>query len=137
MKRIIRLKKIKKIKYNTKNYFKKKKSNRKCTFWIKKIKQIESPHNTNEYLIKNNSSPFFDDDEEESIIIKPFTLIKFEEDLKKEDLNLTAYKEQETSDEKSILCKSEQEIVKFKKIGKNIKCSIVLVFQRYFDNDNE
>ena len=62
MKRIIKLKKIKKA-----NYFKKalrKKKNNKRSFLWKNICQLESPHNNNEYLIKNCSSPFFADEED-------------------------------------------------------------------------
>ena len=40
--------------------------------------QIESPHNTNEYLINNQSSPFFVDDDEDSILIEPSSIIHIE-----------------------------------------------------------
>ena len=52
----------------------------------KRYNQINSPHNTSDYLTKNNSSPFYEDDD---IIIIPNSLIILEdsEELFDEDSN--------------------------------------------------
>ena len=44
----------------------------------KRNNQIESPHNTSQYLIENNSSPFYEDEEDTDIDFIPSSLIKLE-----------------------------------------------------------
>ena len=105
MKRILKLKKIKKSNYITKKYSKKKKYTKRSSFWRKNMEQIESPYNTNEFLIENNSSPFLDEEEEDSIIIKPVAIIKFEENINNNNFDLNGFKEEETTIEKSNLIK--------------------------------
>ena len=105
MKRILKLKKIKKSNYITKKYSKKKKYTQRSSFWRKNMKQIESPYNTNEFLIENNSSPFLNEEEEDSIIIKPVAIIKFEENINNNNFDLNGFKEEETTIEKSNLIK--------------------------------
>ena len=46
--------------------------------------QIQSPHNTNDFLINNQSSAFYTDDEEDSIFIKPSSIIQLEDDTNSE-----------------------------------------------------
>ena len=53
-------------------YFKKIKNSKK------RNNQIESPHNTSQYLIENNSSPFYEDEEDTDIDFIPSSLIKLE-----------------------------------------------------------
>ena len=65
MKRILKLKKIKKSKKDKRS----KKFRKKISIWRKHFFQIDSPHNTNEYLINVNSSPFSNDDEDSIEII--------------------------------------------------------------------
>ena len=82
---------------NGKRYNQKKSFSNIISFKRKSIcQQIDSPHNTNEYLINNHSSPFFEEDEEDSIIIRPISIIQFEDDINRElelfsmkDLNST------------------------------------------------
>ena len=54
----------------------------------KPIIQIESPHNTTQYLIQNNSTPFFDENEDEDdydFTPNPLLLIKENEDIREEN----------------------------------------------------
>ena len=72
MKKIVKLTKIKKNNHAnyTKKAIRKRKSHKKNIFLKKRnFYQIDSPHNTNDYLINNASTPFFnyndnDNDEE-------------------------------------------------------------------------
>ena len=71
MKRILKFKKIKSS--NTTNKSKKKKSSKNKSFMKKCFLKIGSPHNTNDYLINENSSPFWNDEnDEDSINIIPY-----------------------------------------------------------------
>ena len=97
MKKIMKLKRICQRIKNGKRYNPKKSFSNIISFKRKSIcQQIDSPHNTNEYLINNHSSPFFEEDEEDSIIIRPMSIIQFEDDINRElelfsmkDLNST------------------------------------------------
>ena len=97
MKKIMKLKRICQRIKNGKRYNPKKSFSNIISFKRKSIcQQIDSPHNTNEYLINNHSSPFFEEDEEDSIIIRPISIIQFEDDINRElelfsmkDLNST------------------------------------------------
>ena len=74
MKRILKFKKIRSSK-NTKKVRKKKASKNK-SFMKKYFLKIGSPHNTNDYLINENSSPFWNDENDEvSINIMPCDFI--------------------------------------------------------------
>ena len=75
MKRILKFKKIKTSKNDIKKP-KKKKSTKNKPFLKKNFLKIGSPHNTNDYLINENSSPFWNDEnEEDAINIMPCTFI--------------------------------------------------------------
>ena len=75
------------------------------------FKQIESPYNTNEYLINNQSSPFYIEDEEDSINIKPSSLILLEDDSNSE-LNLFNIKDSESTNDESMTLKENPENAK-------------------------
>ena len=54
----------------------------------KPIIQIESPRNTSQYLIENNSTPFFDENEDEEdcdFTPNPLLLLKEAEDMQEEN----------------------------------------------------
>ena len=77
MKKTLKLKKINKSKVSIrkKNYSKYIHNIQKHSY------QLDSPYNTNEYLIQINSSPFYTyNDEEDSIEIIPPIKIKFNDD---------------------------------------------------------
>ena len=94
----LKCKHLKKV-LSRKNNFNKESFRRKYFLY----KQIESPHNTNEYLINNNSSPFFmDDDEEDSTIIKPSSILLFEDDANSE-LDLFSIKDLDSTNEESMI----------------------------------
>ena len=115
MKRIIKLKKIKKAK-KTKIALRKKRYNKRCSLF-NNIDQIESPNNTNEYLINNCSSPFITDEEDEdSIEIKESSLICFNDG--NSELGLFDCKDVEMTKEKSALLsgKSTQGAIKITKV---------------------
>ena len=82
MKKIMKLKKIsqKSKKYASKKKFYRNHLLQKKIF----LKQIESPHNTNEFLMNNQSSPFFPEDAEDSSIIEPCYIIPIEDDTNSE-----------------------------------------------------
>lgn len=86
MKKIMKLKKtLKKFKITKKHHI-----SHKISFQRKFLyQQIQSPHNTNEFLIDNHSSPFLLDDEEDSINIKPSSIIQFENENSGLDLFFT------------------------------------------------
>ena len=116
MKRIIKLKKIRKAK-RTKIAIRKKRYNKRCSLF-QNIYQIESPNNTNEYLINNCSSPFISDEEEDedSIEIKNSSLICFNDG--NSELGLFDCKDVEMTKEKSALLsgKSAQGSIKISKV---------------------
>ena len=72
------------------------------------FKQIESPHNTNEYLINNQSSPFYIEDEEDSINIKPSSIILLEDDTNSE-LNIFNIKDSESTNDESMILNKKSE----------------------------
>ena len=115
MKRIIKLKKIRKLK-NTKIAIRKKRYNKRCSLF-QNIYQIDSPNNTNEYLINNCSSPFISEEEDEdSIEIKNSSLICFNDG--NSELGLFDCKDIEMTKEKSALLsgKSAQGAIKITKV---------------------
>ena len=115
MKRIIKLKKIRKAK-KAKIALRKKRYNKRCSLF-NNIYQIESPNNTNEYLINNCSSPFVTDEEDEdSIEIKESSLICFNDG--NSELGLFDCKDVEMTKEKSALLsgKSTQGAIKITKV---------------------
>ena len=111
MKKVLKLKKIRNAKTKTKRTLRKK---RNAIFWKKMFLQIESPHNTNDFLINFNSSPFWNSDEDNEDEISwemiPSNPIKFKSDTNCE-LDTFGYKEEDSTDEKTIVlnCKNEQE----------------------------
>ena len=93
-----------KSKHNRKRLSKKNNS-RKISFKKKYLfQQIESPHNTNEYLINNGSSPFWVDEDEESINIQPSSIIRL--------------KDNESTNEESVILNEKLELGK----GQMEKC---------------
>ena len=115
MKRIIKLKKIRKAK-SGKIAIRKKRYNKRFSLF-QNIYQIESPNNTNEYLINNCSSPFISEEEDEdSIEIKNSSLICFNDG--NSELGLFDCKDVEMTKEKSALLngKSAQGTIKITKV---------------------
>lgn len=104
MKKIMKLRKIELKCRHLKKVLSRKNNSNKVSFRRKYLyEQIESPHNTNEYLINNNSSPFFlDDDEEDSTIIKPSSILVFEDDVNSE-LDLFSVKDLNSTNEESMI----------------------------------
>ena len=107
MKRILKLKKIKKTNITKKYISSKRKTKRN---WRKMFSQINSPHNTNKYLISVNSSPFYnyEDDDEYSINIIPSSFIKIPNDINSE-LEFFINRESEFTNEKTILMEKQKE----------------------------
>ena len=105
MKRILKLKKIKSYK-RPRKYINKKRILHRILLWKKRFLQIDSPHNTNEYLININSAPFYNtEDDEDSINIIPNSFIKIHNDTNAE-LNL--FGESVSTNERTIK-KDDQE----------------------------
>lgn len=104
MKKIMKLRKIDLKCKHLKKVFSRKNNSNKVSYRRKYLyNQIESPHNTNEYLINNNSSPFFiDDDEEDSTIIKPSSILVFEDEANSE-LDLFSVKDLNSTNEESMI----------------------------------
>ena len=104
MKKIMKLRKIELKCKHLKKVLSRKNNFNKVSFRRKYLyKHIESPHNTNEYLINNNSSPFFiDDDEEDSTIIKPSSILVFEDDPNSE-FDLFSIKDLNSTNEESMI----------------------------------
>lgn len=121
MKKIVKLTKIKKNNHAnyTKKAIRKRKSHKKNIFLKKRnFYQIDSPHNTNDYLINNASTPFFNyndnDNDEESIeaMFMPIRPLYFNNDNNSE-MDLFSAKEIESTNEKTIIfnikpCTDEQ-----------------------------
>lgn len=80
--------------------------------WL--IQQIESPHNTNEFLINNQSSPFYPEDDEDSITIRPSDIIRFEDDTNSE-IDLFSIKGLESTNEESVILNEKSEQIKEEK----------------------
>jgi hypothetical protein len=72
------------------------------------LQQIESPHNTNEYLINNQSSPFFVDDEEDSITIEPNSVIHMESE-NLDGMDLFSLKDWDSTNEESMILNEKTE----------------------------
>ncbi len=83
--------------------------------WL--IQQIDSPHNTNEFLINNQSSPFYPEDEEDSITIHQSDIIPFEDDTNYE-IDLFSIKGLESTNEESVILNEKSDQVK----EENEKC---------------
>ena len=47
---------------------------------------MESPRNTSQYLIENNSTPFFDEDDDFDYVPNPLILMKQTEDVQEDNL---------------------------------------------------
>ena len=106
-----------KSKHNRKRLSKKNNS-RKISFKKKYLfQQIESPHNTNEYLINNGSSPFWVDEDEESINMQPSSIIRLEDDTNSE-INIFDLKDNESTNEESVILNEKLELGK----GQMEKC---------------
>lgn len=101
MKKILKLKKIRNTKKKTKKGIRKKIS---ALFRKKNALQMESPHNTNDYLININSSPFwnFCDEDDNSWEMTPNNLIAIKCDTNCE-LDTFTYKEIESTDDTIVL----------------------------------
>ena len=108
MKRILKLKKIKSKR--TRKYINKKRMLNGVLLWKKRFLQIDSPHNTNEYLINVNSAPFYDNeiDDEDSINIIPNSFIKISDD-KNSELNLFFHGEIDSTNDKTIKRDNQEE----------------------------
>ena len=118
MKRILKLKKIKNTKTAKKYINKKRKAKRICK---KLFLQIDSPHNTNEYLMSVNSSPFYNnEDEDEDSYIIPSPFIKLSNDTNSE-LDLFVNREAEATNEKTILMDDDQKEEKKKIIQRLLR----------------
>ena len=112
----MKLKKIRNAKTKTKRDLRKK---RTAIFLKKMFLQIETPLNTNDFLINFNSSPFWNSDEDNEDEIIPNNPIKFKCDTNCE-LDTFGNKEADSTDEKTIVlnCKNEQEKKTIKSIFK-------------------
>lgn len=85
MKKVLKLRRIlqkskRSKKHLSKMSFSRKMEIKKKYFYL----QIQSPHNTNDFLINNQSSAFYTDDDEDSIFIKPSSIIQLEDDTNSE-----------------------------------------------------
>ena len=72
------------------------------------LQQIESPHNTNEYLINNQSSPFFFVFEEDSITIEPNSVIHMESE-NLDGMDLFSLKDWDSTNEESMILNEKTE----------------------------
>lgn len=92
-----------------KKRLKKKRFTKKISLKKKDLfEQIESPYNTNEYLINNQSSPFIIEDEEDSLNIKPSSIILLEDDTNSE-LYLFNIKDSESTNDESLIFNEKSE----------------------------
>ncbi len=115
MKKILKLKRISQKSKKCKKCLSKKKYSRKMLLQKKIfLKQIESPHNTNDFLMNNQSSPFFIEDDEDSLMIKPSYIISFEDDANSE-LDLFSIKELESTNEESMIVNEKSFVEKEQK----------------------
>ena len=119
MKKIMKLRRIlAKINKHNKECRSKKKNSRKISFKKKYLfQQIESPLNTNEFLINNGSSPFWVDEDEESINMQPSSIIRLEDDTNSE-INIFDLKDNESTNEESVILNEKLELGK----GQMEKC---------------
>ena len=109
MKKIMKLKRILVKTKHIKKPHSKKKISRKIIFKKKYLfQQIESPLNTNEFLINNGSSPFLADEDEESINIQPSSIIGLDDDPNSE-INIFDLKDNESTNEESVILNEKLE----------------------------
>ena len=109
MKKVMKFRRILQKSKRIKKRLTKKKFSRKISLKNKYLfKQIESPYNTNEYLINNQSSPFYIEDEEDSINIEPSSIILLEDDTNSE-LNLSNMKDSESTNDESMILNEKPE----------------------------
>ena len=114
MKKILKLKRISQKSKKCKKCLSKKKYSRKMLLQKKIfLKQIESPHNTNDFLMNNQSSPFLIEDDD-SLMIKPSYIIAFEDDANSE-LDLFSIKELESTNEESMIVNEKSFVEKEQK----------------------
>ncbi len=113
MKRIMKFRRILQKSKHIKKDFSKKKISRKNKLKKKSLFQIiESPHNTNDFLINNRSSAFYmDEEEEDSIIFQSSPIILLEDDTNLE-INLFDLKYSESTNEESVLINEKSEASK-------------------------
>ena len=75
------------------------KTQKKSSKVITKIEyDINSPHNTNEYLIQNQSTPFYEENEEEDFDFPQYTFINLDNETK----NFSCNQFESTNDESEI-----------------------------------
>ena len=109
MKKIMKLKRILVKTKHIKERYSKKKISRKISFRKKYLfQQIESPLNTNEFLINNGSSPFLADDDEDSINMQPSSIIRLDDDTNSE-INIFDLKDHESTNEESVIVNEKLE----------------------------
>ena len=109
MKKIMKLKRILVKTKHIKERYSKKKISRKISFRKKYLfQQIESPLNTNEFLINNGSSPFLADDDEDSINMQPSSIIRLDDDINSE-INIFDLKDNESTNEESVIVNEKLE----------------------------
>lgn len=110
--------KLKKIHVKSKSYTRRlrNKNNFKNISFRKKYiyQQIESPHNTSDFLISNQSSPFFDYDEEDTIFVYPSKLIKFDDDTSSE-LDIFNFNGLNSTKDESVILNEKLELGKEQK----------------------
>ncbi len=110
--------KLKKIHVKSKRYTRRlsNKNNFKNISFRKKYiyQQIESPHNTSDFLISNQSSPFFDYDEEDTIIVYPSKIIKFDDDTSSE-LDIFNFNGLNSTKDESVILNEKLELGKEQK----------------------
>ena len=112
MKRIMKFRRIAQKSKHIKEKLSKKKFSRKNQMTKKNIFQmIESPHNTNDFLINNRSSAFYMDEEEDSIIIQPSSIIRLEDDTNSE-INIFDLKDSQSTNGESVILNEKSETTK-------------------------
>ena len=106
MKRNLKFKKIKLSKFSKKD--KRKKRYSKKAYLESKFFEIESPHNTNDYLVNNNSDNFLTDNNEDSIDIIPSSIIFLDND-PNEELNIFMNRENDSTKENTEIFKDKEQ----------------------------
>ena len=109
MTKALKLKTIKSIHNHNEKYHKykriKKKRNKRKILMKKKFLQIESPYNTNDFLINNHSAPFFNynDDSDDSLDIMLNSLSFISNNDNNFELDLFSIRERDSTNEKTIV----------------------------------
>ena len=106
MKRKMKFKKTKLLKYSKKDS--RKKRYLKKPFLERPFFEIDSPHNTNDYLINVNSSRFLADNNEDSIDIIPSSIIFINDD-SNEELNLFSKSRNDITKENTDMNKDKEQ----------------------------